>query len=485
MDVVDLDELAAEQAVTPAARPRLVWPRPRLPRSRRLWGVVVGVLALALLTGWAVGASRSPLSAQVLGMRNGPEIGWTLSGGVFSLAVVEGDRVVSSDGATVRARRGSDGAELWAVAGTELGFYGTVSVRDLPGTPWLFAGTDGYSWPEGRPVVLLDRDTGRVAHTMELSSPEFGVDEAASFGLPTLFSSTDGALLFALPTNDGRVSLARLNAPRGDAAPSVDDVAWRTELDVSADAFPWWWPAAESRAGYLLIGMRFPGEWPDQFLTAVRESDGAPAPWDGSDYGGFNVFGDVALVPEDGGAVAYDLRSGAELWSRPGLTPLYTSDGVLAERAGGRLTLLSPRSGRQLWSVPTDDDHWSLVRSGDNIVVSRALGGTWSEDPDGTSGVVAAYRLATGRQLWRVDLGAAVVDLARGEGQLVVTTSRTETLQGEGDMNVLLTASSALTGLDPATGRVRWAQEPRENSWQQRFGTRMFQDVDGDAAVLR
>ena len=81
MDVVDLDELAAEQSAAPvgAARLRVAYPARRLLRHPRLWGVVAGVLALVVLTGWAVASSGSPLSAQALGMRGGPEVGWTMS----------------------------------------------------------------------------------------------------------------------------------------------------------------------------------------------------------------------------------------------------------------------------------------------------------------------------------------------------------------------------------------------------------------------
>ena len=105
MDVVDLDELAADAVGEPGRSRR--WQR-RLP-GRRPLAAVSGALVLALLTAGAIVASRDPLRVQVEGMRDGPRVGWSSPQGLSEFVAVDGDRVVTSDDLTIRARRADDG----------------------------------------------------------------------------------------------------------------------------------------------------------------------------------------------------------------------------------------------------------------------------------------------------------------------------------------------------------------------------------------
>lgn len=418
MDVVDLDELAAEQSAAPAgaARLRVAYPARRLLRRPRLWGVVAGVLALVVLTGWAVASSGSPLSAQALGMRGGPEVGWTMSTSeIYGLA-----------------------------AGTSRG------------------------WPERTSVALLDRATGRVERELELPVAAETLEDLSLD--TTLFSASDGTLLLAVPTRTG-MSVAKLNSP------DVEDAAWRAELPVTDEVLPWWGPQAVARGAYLLIGDSRGGlSGPGQFMFALRISDGEVAEWLPRGSRAI-VHGEVAVVESGDTRIAYDLATGEELWRRSGGYLLATHDGVIAEVSDGRLSLLSPRTGAELWSVPSEEEWLSLTRWGDDIVVYQGSFGVVSTGDGSPLGAVAALDLATGRERWRRDLGATVTELARGEGQLVALVYKSVAPDE---------IAGGLVGLDPGTGRTRWDQGLEPNRWSVRFGIRMIQATgEADYAVLR
>ena len=470
MDVVDLDELAAEQSAAPvgAARLRVAYPARRLLRHPRLWGVVAGVLALVVLTGWAVASSGSPLSAQALGMRGGPEVGWTMSTSeIYGLAAVDGDRIVTSTEHAVRAQQGSSGAVLWSVDPSTFGMDDGAAVFDLPGTPWVAAGTS-RGWLERTSVALLDRATGRVERELELPVAAETLEDLSLD--TTLFSASDGTLLLAVPTRTG-MSVAKLNSP------DVEDAAWRAELPVTDEVLPWWGPQAVARGAYLLIGDSRGGlSGPGQFMFALRISDGEVAEWLPRGSRAI-VHGEVAVVESGDTRIAYDLATGEELWRRSGGYLLATHDGVIAEVSDGRLSLLSPRTGAELWSVPSEEEWLSLTRWGDDIVVYQGSFGVVSTGDGSPLGAVAALDLATGRERWRRDLGATVTELARGEGQLVALVYKSVAPDE---------IAGGLVGLDPGTGRTRWDQGLEPNRWSVRFGTRMIQATgEADYAVLR
>ncbi|MBK7822306.1 MAG: PQQ-binding-like beta-propeller repeat protein [Tessaracoccus sp.] len=461
-DFVDLDELAAEEEAGTAPRERRPWVRSarRLLRPQRV-ASVVGVLVLALVTGWAVLADRSPLSAQVLGMRHGPEVGWTIaaSEAFTGFDAVEGDLMVLSNEDAVRARRGSDGALSWEVTAASLGIGAVPVVSDLPGTPWVAVTARGFDSSPQSVGLLLDRATGRVAHRLELPAPEETYSDY--YQATTLFSASDGTLLLATPMQEG-MSVAKLSAPR------VDDRAWRIELPEAGGDSPWWDPQAVARGSYLLIGDGNADRF-GRYVIALQASNGERADWlpPGAEA---TPYGDVAVVETGEGRIAYDLANGAELWRHRGGYTLATLDGVIAEVVDGRLALLSPRTGAEIWSVPSEDEWASLTRWGDDIVVYQGFLGLVGADDGSPMGRVAAFDLATGRQRWRTDLGGTVGEIARGEGQLVASVyralSEAESTSG---------SASGVVGLDPETGEVRWDQGLEPDRATLRFGTRMFQ----------
>ena len=480
MDVVDLDELAAEQPAASAAPRRVRSPREWL--NRRLVAVAAGALALGVLSAGAVVASRDPLSVQARGMRAGPRVGWTAPDRYRPVAAVGDDRIITTDDMTIRVRRGRDGVVEWAVDRAEIGLYDAGLVRDLPGTPWVsVAPADNYG--SANRVVLFDRDTGRLAAQLDLPpATKLSTDYYAN---PVLVAAGDGGLILAEPTEDGLgVVVTRLNSPR------LDDRAWRAVLPTAAEGFPWWSPRAEKRGSYLLIGTE--EEMNGAFVGALNASDGTPADWlpDGAR---FDVFGDVAVFGRAGTWVAVDLHSGGRLWERNREDLALSPDGVLAEIdkgtvavGDGTLRLLSPRTGAVLWSAEAADGWSRIMRWGDVVVAYAGPDFLWGmQDSLIDPGVVGGFDLATGRELWRVDLGHPVVDDVRGEGQLVVTQSRiVEVDRGE----VIVTwpePRSALAGLDPATGRVRWSQDLGPG-WVQRVGGRVIRIADtGDYEVMR
>jgi len=373
MDVVDLDELAADAVGEPGRSRR--WQR-RLP-GRRPLAAVSGALVLALLTAGAIVASRDPLRVQVEGMRDGPRVGWSSPQGLSEFVAVDGGRVVTSDDLTIRARRADNGAELWSVDRGALGLTSVSELRDLPGTPWVLVGAV-TSNALATSLVLLDRGTGRIAHRMELPAATATVDDLTgpildNLMVPTLVATGQGALFALLPTQDGgRLEVAKL------ASPNIDDVVWRAELPMSPDAFPLGDPHAEERAGHLLLGRGEQG-WPGRYVAALTLADGAPVEWlpDGAS---FDVYGDIAVLAGMEDLVAHDLRTGDELWRRPAAILAGTDDGLIAEVGDGRLTLVSPRTGTELWSVPVADEWLSVTRWGDAVVAYAGQQSTFGMD---------------------------------------------------------------------------------------------------------
>ena len=488
MDVVDLDELAAEPPAASAMPRRL--PSPRRWITRRTVAVVAGALLLAATTAGAVVASRSPLGVQVEGMRDGPRVGWTSPQGLSDFVAVDGDRVVTSDNLTIRARRADNGAELWAVDRGALGLTSVSELHDLPGTPWVLVGAFASNVRETS-LVLLDRGTGRIAHRMELPATTATLEDLmGTLMAPTLVATGQGALFALLPPRDGgRLEVAKL------ASPSLDDVVWRAELPMSPEAFPLEDPHAEERAGHLLLGRGEQG-WSGRYVAALNLADGAPVGWlpEGAS---FDVYGDIAVIGGADDLVAHDLRTGEELWRRPAAILASTEDGLIAEVGDGRLTLVSPRTGAELWSVPVADEWLSVTRWGDAVVAYAGQQSTWG-DAGPRAGVVAAFDLATGGQRWRADLGDPVVGLFRGEGQLVAMQHSWNGDQPESRIarsqeledgifivtTTVLFSSNGLAGIDPGTGAVRWREDLGEG-WMTRYGTRIVHAGSPDDEFLR
>ncbi|MFT3888224.1 MAG: PQQ-binding-like beta-propeller repeat protein [Arachnia sp.] len=330
-------------------------------------------------------------------------------------------------------------------------------------------GTDGF---EALPVAtLLERDTGRVVGQVSLPAP--GATADGAYVSPALLSTPEGVLLTVAATPDGeRTQVARL------ASPISGDVVWSAELEMPADEFPSYDLMAMEREDVLFIG-NADGQRQPRFAAALRFKDGAPALWLPAKRR-FDVVGDVAVVREDGELNGYDIRSGARLWSRPPATVAATPDELLVELGGGRLTLLEPRTGRALWSASAAEAWENVIRWDDVVLAYAGHSAQWRATRSRAGAdVVAAFDLRTGRELWRAELGDAIVDLARGEGQLVATRHRL--VDGEEGADPRM----GFVGLDPMSGSVVWEQDLRTLRWVMRVGVYAVEIDESGVRILR
>jgi outer membrane protein assembly factor BamB len=157
------------------------------------------------------------------------------------------------------------------------------------------------------------------------------------------------------------------------------------------------------------------------------------------------LYGDQAVTPDGGLAVVgrrgaievVNLATGRVRWSRPGVTgaSLGTADGLVLAAFGGRLHAYNDRTGRTVWT-----------RSGlPPLPQLRVLGGlalvTSGETGPGISTALTAVNPHSGRVAWRFNPNMAVTVLASGPAGLAVAT---------------YVPFRRLYLLSPATGRPRW-----------------------------
>ncbi|MFT3888223.1 MAG: PQQ-binding-like beta-propeller repeat protein [Arachnia sp.] len=476
MDVVDLDELAPDEPGGRGAAPR-PWARFRLPNARQL-AAVAGVVALVAATVGAVSASHSPLKVEATGMRDGPRVGWSSPSGITAIADIGKGRIATTDGMTVLAARADDGRVLWKVDRAVLGIATVTTVRDLVGTPWVVVGDDQGNVSGSE--ALIERDSGTFAGRIEM--PDAVTTGDGYYVAPMLVSTENGVLLrlAATPEGDG-TEVVRLRSPRSD------DVMWRVELPASPDDLQIGNAAAIERAGYLLIGS-LDEEWPGRFAAAVRVEDGMPAEWLRANQH-FDVYGDVAVTVDDEGLVGYDIGSGARLWRRPGSGVMAPSDEVLVERSEDVMRLLEPRTGRELWTAPVLDAWGAVTRWGDTLVAYGGGGVPWTDEEVPGGNVVASFDIRTGEERWRADLGDVVVDVFRGNDQLVALRYHYTNFD-ESDPDEEIGVShiefrSGLVALDPDSGHVRWSQGMTPDRWISRVGRYMVESDWGTLRVLR
>jgi outer membrane protein assembly factor BamB len=191
------------------------------------------------------------------------------------------------------------------------------------------------------------------------------------------------------------------------------------------------------------------------------------------------------------GLYVYDARTGAERWTREvdcaNCGP--AAGGGRVYVAGGELAALDARTGRTIWSVPTEGSagfgSWPAQANGIvylRTVTSRSLGGDRSE----FSFWLEAHRATDGKRLWRaavgkkngfwlspIAVGSGIVVYPSEDGRLhaldALTGARRWTMPGN-DRDVRPAVANGLvwTGdsggrlvaLDARTGRRRWASRP-------------------------
>jgi outer membrane protein assembly factor BamB len=146
--------------------------------------------------------------------------------------------------------------------------------------------------------------------------------------------------------------------------------------------------------------------------------------------------GGLAMAGANGKLQTVDIGTGQTRWTRPAAAPrgpVAIGDTVITG-AGGRLTGYDDRSGQVRWTRSgVPEDPVLQILAGLVLVTSGMQG---PSDPT----ALTAVNPATGRVAWRFDPGMTVTVLSAGPAGLAVTTSFDRTLYL----------------IDLATGRVRW-----------------------------
>lgn len=146
--------------------------------------------------------------------------------------------------------------------------------------------------------------------------------------------------------------------------------------------------------------------------------------------------GGLAMIGANGRVQVVDLGTGRVRWAQPaGESPGPVAiDGNVVTGAGGRLAGYDDRSGQVRWTLSGMPSDPVLQRLARLVLVTSGAQGP------GEPTALTAVNPATGRVAWRFDPGAPVTVLTAGQAGLAVTTY----------------ADRRLYLIDPVTGQARW-----------------------------
>jgi outer membrane protein assembly factor BamB len=146
--------------------------------------------------------------------------------------------------------------------------------------------------------------------------------------------------------------------------------------------------------------------------------------------------GGLAMIGTDRRVQVVDLGTGRVRWARhAGLSPGPVAvDGTVVTGADGRLTGYDDRNGQVRWTLSGVPASPVLQALDGLVLVTSGVEGP------GEPTALTAVNPATGRVAWRFDPGPLVTALSAGQAGLAVTTW----------------LNQVLYLIDPATGRVRW-----------------------------
>lgn len=401
--------------------------QPRLPRrpwSVRRWAWATSALAVVLAvvtvaTGVDVASRATPVPGDLTADLTVPrhEL-WTAAGAQLVGAV--GDLVLVSDsyGQDVRALRVTDGTEVWQAGGTctlaSLAGYTTAQIiggapvlgdpRDArvvctdqgsatPGTRLLDAATGDVlvQVPEDSTVIggylvhvgsEVPFDRGQESRTMSVRSLVDGTElwtrdldtseSRASWGVtPTALVRVDGSAMSEVDLESGRIT----PVPEGAVVPLIElpladglraTTGWRSSTQLSVVVADAGGRELWSRDGDVAI----------------------PAAVQGPDAGAV-----LLTLGSAGELVAYDSRSGTELWRWTAETgiPLVHAGGVVLI-ATGAPSAVDERSGEVRWTAPVGE-----------VVLSASDGATLLLR-DGSSGDLVVRDLGDGHEVTRYAL---------------------------------------------------------------------------------
>jgi outer membrane protein assembly factor BamB len=156
-------------------------------------------------------------------------------------------------------------------------------------------------------------------------------------------------------------------------------------------------------------------------------------------YGSLSATADggLAMIGADHTVQVVDLGTGRVRWTRQAALspePVAVDGVVVTTTSGGRLTGYDDRDGRVRWTLPGMPPGPVLQGLAGLVLVTSGVEGP------GFPTALTAVNPATGRVAWRFDPGTPVTALSAGPSGLVVTTSD--------DRRLYL--------IDPVTGQARW-----------------------------
>lgn len=158
------------------------------------------------------------------------------------------------------------------------------------------------------------------------------------------------------------------------------------------------------------------------------------------------IIGLLLLIATQTGTVSADitLQWTYSLQAPIHFSPLITDNKLIASTAQGEVYAFDLLSGKLKWHLDKAQHYWdrSLTVDNERVYVGRS------------GGFFEAYELATGKQIWSVDLGIDVqLRSVMVDGTLYVPT----TFVGAGLSNNP-NGKAKLYAIDSKTGHIRWAQ---------------------------
>ena len=441
-------------------------PPQRWGRRQSRWVLAgVAVVAVGLTAVLLRPAPRPPVDLG--GLRTAPQEAWTdtfdLDQGLLAFECGAGGIGLARSGeagATLECRSASDGSLTWEKSYPE---SAGAWVGDLPGSPYLMVqppyvegNTDDIRY------TLLERRTGEGVAELVLPGADWSAGEWS-----VLAASDKGTLV----------------ASHHDAHRDAIEV-WA--VDPARPQQRLWTSNLESWSGKALLGQHaavldeHAGYLWDRdslerggYGLVVSRDDGSMPPW-ARDGESFAYVGEVAIAAQSSwGVRAFDLATGAELWTKGeiGLSAIGASDAAYLltrrtepggydpqtgehtqQRAVTRLTKVDPRSGRERWVTSIDHDIGVVRQLGGRLVVAEPL---LSGSPEEAVGRLSVHDDRTGRRLWDVTReGALLAGLFSGDDSII---AQFVTYPESGQENSLL--STAVVAYDLQSGERLWELE--------------------------
>lgn len=279
-------------------------------------------------------------------------------------------------------------------------------------------------------LLCYDRGTGKLLWQVEAGVTRGGTHVKNGYASAT--PVTDGRRVFACFGSTGLI-----------ACDLEGNLLWRTDLG----SLDHQWGTAASPVLFDDLVIQQCDSAANSYIAAFRQDTGKPV-WrsERASVGGWSTPVFIDAVSDDGGAprtemivngtgtnggpgtvIAYDPRTGDELWQVTGTTDIVCPTVILA---GGLAISTSGRNGPFIAIKPggsgdVADSHvaWKLRRGGPYVPTGVAYRNRLYIVTDG--GVLACYNPGNGDQLWQQRLrGAFTASLVAGAGKVYAVSER-------------------------------------------------------------